>query len=86
MHSWRETRLDITATATEADRQSGDTEKTVLVTDNASVSPGLVKKLDDKILKHSHDADAAMKAFEGMNGQVIELTPEKNWALSRKID
>jgi ACS family allantoate permease-like MFS transporter len=27
-----------------------------------------------------------MKAFEGMDGQMIELTPEKNKALLRKID
>ena len=74
------------ATATEANRQPADMEKAVSATDNASVSPGLVKKLDDKILKHSHDADAAMTAFEGMDGQVIEVTPEKNRALLRKID
>jgi ACS family allantoate permease-like MFS transporter len=63
-----------------------DVEKVVSTTDNESVSPGIVQKLDDKILKHSHDADAAMKAFEGMSGQVIELTPEKSKALLRKID
>lgn len=74
------------ATATEAGRQPPDVEKVVSATDNESVSPGIVQKLDSKILKHSHDADAAMKAFEGMNGQVIELTPEKNKALLRKID
>ena len=74
------------ATATEANRQPADMEKVASTTDNASVSPGLVQKLDEKILKHSHDADAAMKAFEGMDGQVIELTPEKNKALLRKID
>lgn len=63
-----------------------DVEKVVSTTDNESVAPGLVKTLDEKILKHSHDVDAAMKAFEGMDGQVIELTPEKNAALLRKID
>jgi ACS family allantoate permease-like MFS transporter len=74
------------ATTSEGGRQPIDVEKEVAATDNASISPGLVKKLDEKILKHSHDADAAMKAFEGMDGQVIELTPEKNKALLRKID
>lgn len=64
----------------------GDVEKVVSTTDNESVSPGVVQKLDGKMLKHSHDADAAMKAFEGMDGQVIELTPEKSKALLRKID
>ena len=74
------------ATASEATPPTPDVEKVVSNTDNASVSPGLVNKLDEKILKHSHDADAAMKAFEGMDGQVIELTPEQNKALLRKID
>jgi hypothetical protein len=74
------------ATAGEATHPPMDVEKVVSTTDNDSVSPGIVQKLDDKILKHSHDADAAMKAFEGMSGQVIELTPEKSKALLRKID
>jgi ACS family allantoate permease-like MFS transporter len=74
------------ATAGEATHSLTDEEKVVSTTDNDSVSPDAVQKLDDKILKHSHDADAAMKAFEGMNGQVIELTPEKSKALLRKID
>lgn len=74
------------ATATEGTHPPADVEKVVSTADNESVSHGLVKKLDEKILKHSHDADAAMKAFEGMDGQVVELTPEKNKALLRKID
>lgn len=74
------------AIATEAAHPPTDVEKVVSSTDNESVSHGMVQKLDEKILKHSHDADAAMKAFEGMDGQVIELTPEKSKALLRKID
>lgn len=74
------------ANAAETTHRPTDVEKVVSTTDNESVAPGLVKKLDAKILKHSHDADAAMKAFEGMDGQVIELTPEKSKALLRKID
>ncbi|KAF3035115.1 hypothetical protein E8E12_005159 [Didymella heteroderae] len=74
------------ATATEATREQSNVEKVVSTSDKGSVAPGIVQKLDEKILKHSHDADAAMKAFEGMDGQVIELTPEKNKALLRKID
>lgn len=72
--------------ATHPHTDVGDVEKVVSTTDNESVSPGVVQKLDGKMLKHSHDADAAMKAFEGMDGQVIELTPEKSKALLRKID
>lgn len=74
------------ATATEAAPQQAGVEKVVSTSDGGSVAPGIVQKLDEKILKHSHDADAAMKAFEGMDGQMIELTPEKNKALLRKID
>ena len=48
--------------------------------------PELVQHLDDKILKHSHDADAAMKAFEGYEGQTLELSEETNRRLLRKID
>ena len=44
------------------------------------------KRVDEKILKHSHDADAAMKAFEGYEGQTIELSEETNKRLLRRID
>jgi ACS family allantoate permease-like MFS transporter len=63
-----------------------DVEKETTVKDNSSPPSGLKKTINDKLVKHSHDADAAMKAFEGMDGQVIELTPEKSKALLRKID
>lgn len=49
-------------------------------------SLGLKGKIGEKLQKHSHDADAAMKAFEGLDGQVIELTEEKSRALLKKID
>lgn len=74
------------ATASEASRQPVDVEKEVAVHNTGSNTPDVLKKLDEKILKHSHDADAAMKAFEGMDGQVLELTPEKNKSLLRTID
>jgi ACS family allantoate permease-like MFS transporter len=48
--------------------------------------PELIKHVDEKIMKHSHDADAAMKAFEGYEGQVIELSEETRKRLLRKID
>jgi hypothetical protein len=60
-----------------------DVEKEAIVEDN---STGIKKTIDEKLLKHSHDADAAMKAYEGMEGQVVELTEEKSKALLRKID
>lgn len=40
----------------------------------------------DTILKHSHDADAALKAFSSYQGQVLEISEETNRKLLRKID
>ena len=48
--------------------------------------PGVIAQIDETILKHSRDADAAMKAFEGMEGQTVELSEEANRRLLRKID
>jgi ACS family allantoate permease-like MFS transporter len=47
---------------------------------------GMKGHISDALLKHSHDADTAMKAFEGFEGQTIELTEEANRKLLRKID
>ncbi|GAB7360926.1 hypothetical protein MBLNU230_g0910t1 [Neophaeotheca triangularis] len=41
---------------------------------------------DAKILAHSHDADEAMKAFQGMEGEVIEIDDATNKRLLRRID
>lgn len=61
-------------------------EKEAGISDDTQQRSGLKQKVDEKLLKHSHDADAAMQAFEGLDGQVIELTEEKNKELLRKID
>jgi ACS family allantoate permease-like MFS transporter len=74
------------ANANETATMAADMEKETIVRDDSSPPSGLKKTINDKLVKHSHDADAAMKAFEGMNGEVIELTPEKSKALLRKID
>lgn len=42
--------------------------------------------VDKRILKHSHDADEAMKAFQGHEGQVIEIDEATNKRLLRIID
>jgi ACS family allantoate permease-like MFS transporter len=42
--------------------------------------------VDKNILKHSHDADEALKAFASHQGQVLELTEEDNKRLLRRID
>lgn len=52
----------------------------------AVASPTESKAVDEKILKHSHDADTAMKAFEEYEGQRVELTEEASKRLLRKID
>lgn len=39
-----------------------------------------------KILKHAKDADEAMKAFEGHEGQILVLDEATNKRLLRKID
>lgn len=70
------------ASAAAAPIPTADVEKDTVVQDTV-VPKG---KVAEKLLKHSHDADAAMKAFEGMEGQVIHLTEEKSKALLRKID
>lgn len=53
---------------------------------NASVEQG--DTFDPVFLKHAdkNDADEAMKAFIGHDGEVIELTPEIERSLLRKID
>lgn len=74
------------ADTTERATPIGDVEKEPVVEHESSHMSKMVKGIDEKLLKHSHDADAAMKAFEGMEGQVVELTEEKSRALLRKID
>ena len=43
-------------------------------------------KVPENILKHSHDADEAMKAFEGHEGQIIEIDEATNKRILRRID
>lgn len=74
------------ATAAEKTESPRDLEKDHVVTNDTSNSSVLPKSISNKLLKHSHDADAAMQAFEGLNGEVVELTEEKSKALLRKID
>ncbi|KNG44325.1 membrane transporter [Stemphylium lycopersici] len=75
------------ASATDAPTPPTDVEKEPVVEDTTTGVKKIVPKgIEEKLLKHSHDADAAMKAFEGMEGQVVELTEEKSKALLRKID
>jgi len=40
----------------------------------------------EEVLKHSNDADEAMKAFEGHDGEVLVVDQATNKRLLRKID
>jgi hypothetical protein len=42
--------------------------------------------MDPKLKKHAHDADEAMKAFEGIEGESIILDEETNKRLLKIID
>ena len=79
--------IENTMSVAEQPSPSTDVEKETAVEDNSTgIKKVIPKGLEEKLLKHSHDADAAMKAYDGMEGQVIELTEEKSRALLRKID
>lgn len=43
-------------------------------------------KVPENILKHSHDADEAMKAFMGHEGQILTLDEATNKRILRIID
>ncbi|KAJ5220704.1 MFS allantoate transporter [Penicillium citrinum] len=45
-----------------------------------------MKNVDPKLLKHGNDTDEAMKAFENMEGEAIELDDATNRRILRTID
>lgn len=52
--------------------------------DAVSVDNG--RHIDERILKHSHDADVALQAIQQADGQVIEIDAATNKRLLRIID
>ena len=59
--------------------------------DGRSLSVGRAESQPDhvansRILKHSHDADEALKAFADREGTVFDISEETNRRLLRKID
>ncbi|EME42508.1 hypothetical protein DOTSEDRAFT_89887 [Dothistroma septosporum NZE10] len=50
------------------------------------VEKEIPEPLEGVILKHSHDADEAMKVFEGQEGEVITIDEATNKRLLRRID
>lgn len=61
-----------------------EVEKTVGV--SSSVDVERAKHVDPTLEKHAHDADEAMKAFEGLHGETIELDEATNKRLLKTID
>ncbi|KAL4780076.1 major facilitator superfamily domain-containing protein [Aspergillus varians] len=62
---------------------------TTKVNIESTASPANIEKLepiDPSLEKHAHDADDAMKALDGLNGETIELDAETNRRLLRTID
>ena len=43
-------------------------------------------RVPEKILKHANDADEALKAFEGHEGQIFEIDAATNKRILRRID
>ncbi|KAL9616126.1 MAG: hypothetical protein Q9160_008970 [Pyrenula sp. 1 TL-2023] len=74
--------------ATEKTRDSGQAE----LDEKQVPSPIDVEKdrqysnVDDAIVKHSYDADEAMKAFAGREGEVVHIDEATNRRLLRRID
>lgn len=61
-------------------------EEEKIVGTSPAVDVGPVKHVDPTLEKHAHDADEAMKAFEDLHGEAIELDEATNRRLLRTID
>ena len=61
-----------------------DKEKTVGA--STAMNAGMSKRIDPTLEKHAHDADEAMKAFEDLQGEAIELDEATNRRLLRTVD
>lgn len=61
-----------------------EVEKAVGVSSGVDVEQG--KRANPTLEKHAHDADEAMKAFEDLHGETIELDEQTNKRLLKIID
>lgn len=61
-------------------------EKAIGVSSSVDVETAKAMAIDPTLEKHAHDADEAMKAFESMHGEAIELDEATNKRLLRTID
>lgn len=53
---------------------------------DVEVEEGAVAKVDPTLKEHAQDADEAMKAFQDLHGEAIELDESTNKRLLRIID
>jgi ACS family allantoate permease-like MFS transporter len=53
---------------------------------SSAVDVEKVRAVNPTLEKHAHDADEAMKAFDGFQGEAIELDEATNRRLLRTID
>jgi ACS family allantoate permease-like MFS transporter len=67
------------------DASSDDPEKVTELGRKTTFGDG---ELDEVVFKHANpqDADEALKAFAGLEGDSLEMTPEEEKKLLRKID
>ena len=63
-------------------------EKTVIPLDveKETISPQVTATVPEQVLEHANDADEAMKAFAGHEGEMLVLDEATNKRLLRKID
>jgi hypothetical protein len=73
-----------TGTASLADSRDVEKSEPIPGITEDSIREG--KVVPKEVLKHSHDADEAMKAFMNYQGEVIHIDEETNRRLLRKID
>lgn len=67
----------------------GDIEKEVQVSGQnryANEGNARERKASEKLLKHSHDADEALKAVQGHEGGPVVIDEETNRRILRRID
>jgi hypothetical protein len=66
----------------------GSDEKDIGISSGVETNAGMskIKHVDSTIEKHAHDADEAMKVFEGISGEIIELDEATNRRLLKIID
>ncbi|MCJ1308919.1 hypothetical protein MMC25_002574 [Agyrium rufum] len=68
-----------------ADEKRIENEGSMVDIEKEAVSPGAGEP-SSKIMKHANDADEAMKAFVGFEGEALVLDEATNKSLLRKID